>query len=60
MAAFQKKIDEEDVIVFTNSINEMESYNWNESEFFSNRTRHVDEENESWGGKVTFLRTRGS
>lgn len=48
-------MDEKEIIVFTNGINEIESHNWNESAFFSNAAPHVDEENESWGGKVTFV-----
>lgn len=50
-------MDEKEVIVF---INRIESHDWSESAFFSNSVPHVKEENESWRGKVTFVRPHHS
>lgn len=49
-------MDEKEVIVHINGINEIESHDWNGLAFSSNSAPHVEEEHESWGGKVTFVR----
>lgn len=57
---FSEERAEKEVIVTINGMNEIEFCNWNESEFFSNSTPHVEEESENGGGNVTSLSTHSS